>query len=347
MTLFTELQFERQGELYHEAALQMVAKHQLTAASIAPITFINNATFKVVSADQQYALRIYRPHQSSPSAIRSELRWLEALQAETGVSVPHPIMPPSDDALDALLRVKLPESSDALYGVLFRWLEGEIRPPAQHTPELAARIGATIGELHAHSRSFSYTANYPRRKLTADQFVFWRLIDQHTPDLFLPEHHPIFAEVEAQVKAVFDAFSPIDYGLIHADLIWKNLLVAGESVKLLDFESCGWGYYAYDLAPLLLNYASEPHYPALRAALLDGYRQVQPLELDDAELDVLIAARLALSCFWLAQHLDNPELGAQAPALVAQRLNEVRHLLAGDSAAHTSGRLHFDEIQVG
>ncbi len=330
MPIFTELQFEQQQALYHEAAHQMVAKHHLTPATIAPIAFVNNATFQVVSAAQQrYALRIYRPHQSSASAIRSELRWLEALGAETALHVPHPVTPPSDDALDALLRVKLPESSDALYGVLFDWLEGENIPTAQHTPALAEQIGAAIGQLHAHSRTFSYTANYPRRKLTADQFVDWRLIEHNTPDLFLPAQQRILAEVAAQVKAVFETFSPTDYGLIHTDIIAKNIVVHADTISLIDFESCGWGYYAYDLAPLLLDYRSEPHYPALREALLAGYRQIQPLDLGDAGIDVLIAARHTLSCLWLAQHLDNPELQAQAPALVAQRLDEVEQLLRG------------------
>ncbi|MBA3471497.1 MAG: phosphotransferase [Herpetosiphonaceae bacterium] len=328
MPIFTELHFEDQQRLYHEAAHQMAAKHQIVPATITPLAFVNNATFQVVSAAQRrYALRIYRPHQSSASAIRSELRWLEALRAETELQVPHPIMPPSDDALDALLRVKLPESSDALYGVLFDWLEGATRPAAHHTPEQAERIGAAIGQLHAHSRAFSYTANYPRRKLTADQFVFWRLIEEHTPSLFSPAQHRILAEAEAQIKAVFEAFSPMDYGLIHADIICKNLVIDDQRISLIDFESCAWGYYAYDLAPLLLDYLREPHYPELRAALLAGYRQVQPLELSDAALDVLIAARLTLSCFWIAQHLDNPELEAQAPATVARRLAEVSALL--------------------
>jgi Ser/Thr protein kinase RdoA (MazF antagonist) len=329
MSLFTELHFEHQQQLYHEAALQMLAKHQITPFSITALSYVNNATFQVVGAGKQpYALRIYRPHQSSASAIRSELRWLQALAAETELRVPHPITPPSDDELeDALLRVKLPESSDPLYGVLFDWLDGEILPTAQHTPELAEQIGATIGQLHEHSRTFSYTANYPRRKLTANQFVFWRLIEEHTPDLFLPAHHRIFAAVEEQIKTLFETFSPTDYGLIHTDIIWKNILVQANTINLLDFESCGWGYYAYDLAPLLLNYSSEPHYPALRAALLAGYHHIQPLDLSEAALDVLIAARHTLSCIWLAQHLDNPELREHAPAMVAERLAEVEQLL--------------------
>lgn len=324
MLRFTELPFAQQQTLYHEAAQRVLALHGLTHASITPITFVNNATFHVAAGEQQYALRVYRPHQSSGSAIRSELRWLQALASESAVSVPRLILAPNGEVL---VRLKTAASSDALYGVLFAWLDGATRIPAEHTPDLAGQIGTTIGHVHQHSRHFSASGDHPRRKLTADQFIFWRLIEQHTPTLFLPEHRPVFAAIENRIQAVFSQFAIMDYGLIHADIIWKNILVQGKTIHLIDFESCGWGYYAYDLAPLLLNYWAEAHDPALRTALLAGYRRVQPLHLSDAAIDVLIAARHVVSCFWIALHLDNPEFRAQAPAIVAGRLQDIQILL--------------------
>lgn len=321
---FTELPFEQQQQLYHAAARRVLERHGLDAASLDAITFVNNATFQARAGERDLAVRIYRPRQSSGRAIRSELAWLGALREQTALSVPRPLAPPDGEAL---IRIRPAAGGDALYGVAFEWLPGQSPAPSEHTPALAGRIGAIIGGLHEHSRRFSPTGEHPRRKLTADQFVFWRLVERHTPDLFRPEHRPVFAAVERRVKALFRRFAARDYGLIHADLIWKNILVDGPLIRLIDFESCAWGYYPYDLAPLLLNYLGEPNYRQLRAAALAGYRAVQPLDLDESEIDVLIAARHTRSCFWMALHLDNPGLREQAPAAVAMRLDEIAMLL--------------------
>jgi Ser/Thr protein kinase RdoA (MazF antagonist) len=321
---FTELPFAQQQELYHAAARRVLAEHGLDAASLTALTFVNNATFQARAGDRELAVRIYRPRQSSGRAIRAELDWLRAISEQTALSVPRPLAPPAGDAL---IRTRPAAGGDSLYGVAFAWLPGESPAPSEHTPELARRIGATIGQLHEHSRRFSPTGEYPRRRLTADQFVFWRLVERHTPGLFRPEHRPVFAAVERRVKELFRGFAERDYGLVHADLIWKNILVDGPIIRLIDFESCAWGYYPYDLAPLLLNYLGEPNYRDLRAAALAGYRSVQPLDLDESAIDVLIAARHTRSCFWMALHLDNPGLREQAPAAVAMRLDEIAMLL--------------------
>lgn len=321
---FTELPFEQQQQLYHEAALHVLDRHGLAGASLTPITFVNNATFQARAGERELAVRIYRPRQSSGRAIRSELAWLAAISKQTALSVPRPLAPPDGDPL---IRIRPAAGGESLYGVACAWLPGEAPAPSAHTPELARRIGATIGRLHEHSRQFSPTGEYPRRRLTADRFVFWRLVERHTPDLFRPEHRPVFAAVERRVKALFAGFPERDYGLVHADLIWKNILVDGPLVRLIDFESCAWGYYPYDLAPLLLSYLGDSGYRELRAATLAGYRSVQPLDLDESEIDVLIAARHIVSCFWIALHLDNPGLREQAPAIVAARLSEIATLL--------------------
>ncbi|HYF63162.1 MAG TPA: phosphotransferase [Herpetosiphonaceae bacterium] len=321
---FTELPFEQQQELYRAAAGHVLERHGLAGAELADITFVNNATFQARAGDRELAVRIYRPRQSSGRAIRTELAWLGAIHGQTALSVPRPLVPPDGDPL---IRFRPAAGDDALYGVAFAWLPGASPAPAEHTPALAERIGAVIGRLHEHSRRFSPTGEHPRRKLTANQFVFWRLVDRHTPGLFRPEHRPVFAAVERRVKELFRRFAAHDYGLVHADLIWKNILVDGPLIRLIDFESCAWGYYPYDLAPLLLNYLGEASYRELRAAALAGYRSVQPLDLDDGEIDVLIAARHTRSCFWMALHLDNPGLREQAPAAVAMRLEEIAALL--------------------
>ena len=321
--LFTELPFDQQQTLYIHAAHDVLALHDIMPDVLEPLTLFNNAVFHVAAGSRQWALRIYRPRQSSGRAIQSELAWLTAINNETALRVPQPQSAPNGEML---IRTRN-HTDDALYGVLFDWIDGTTIEPNQHTPELAHHIGMTIAQLHEHSRHFSQMGEHPRRKLTADQFVFWQLIEAFTPRLFTPEHHAVFRALETRIRAVFARFQASDYGLLHGDLMPKNIIVNHAGVSLLDFESCGWGFYPYDLAPLLLSYLNEPQYPVLRHALLDGYRTMQQLDLNDSEIDVLIAARHGLSCAWLARHLDHPEIGATAPATINQRMHEIAQLL--------------------
>jgi Ser/Thr protein kinase RdoA (MazF antagonist) len=77
---------------------------------------------------------------------------------------------------------------------------------------------------------------------------------------------------------------------------------------VFDFDDCGWGYYLYDLCPVLANLAGypgavadNPDYPQLRSAYLDGYRTERELPVEwEKYLPVLMAARNANHCLWTA-----------------------------------------------
>jgi Ser/Thr protein kinase RdoA (MazF antagonist) len=117
-------------------------------------------------------------------------------------------------------------------------------------------------------------------------------------------------------------------GLIHTDLIWKNYFFHDQEVGAVDFEGCAWGYYLYDLAPTLLGYRDESAYPALRDALIAGYRTIRPFPTShERHLNTLIAARHVVSCCWLANHLDHPDLRKRADEIVLHRTTAIRSLL--------------------
>jgi Ser/Thr protein kinase RdoA (MazF antagonist) len=82
------------------------------------------------------------------------------------------------------------------------------------------------------------------------------------------------------------------FGLIHADLIFCNVIFHRGEARPIDFDDCGFGYFLYDMAILLDRIEMREDYPALRAALLEGYRQIRPLaEEHEACLDLFVLAR--------------------------------------------------------
>ena len=48
------------------------------------------------------------------------------------------------------------------------------------------------------------------------------------------------------------------FGLIHCDLRLANLLIDGKTVKVIDFDDCGFGWYMYDAATPISFYEHEP-----------------------------------------------------------------------------------------
>jgi Ser/Thr protein kinase RdoA (MazF antagonist) len=67
------------------------------------------------------------------------------------------------------------------------------------------------------------------------------------------------------------------FGVIHADLHPGNILIDGERLAVIDFDDAAWGWYAYDIAVVLVNYQDGPDLAAFERAYLDGYRGVRPV----------------------------------------------------------------------
>jgi Ser/Thr protein kinase RdoA (MazF antagonist) len=163
---------------------------------------------------------------------------------------------------------------------------------------------------------------------------------RHLPDPFAPEVLASIAAtvagtlsaaeadevsaVLARVRAVEQALGqgPDSFGLIHADLHQYNLLYAANTVRALDFDDCGFGPLLYDHAVVLYMVQDKANYPALRAALLAGYRQVRPLSVaHEAYIDTFIALRRVQDAVWVLEAGRHPAIGedwaAQARANLA------------------------------
>ncbi|MBZ0289425.1 MAG: phosphotransferase, partial [Anaerolineae bacterium] len=147
----------------------------------------------------------------------------------------------------------------------------------------------------------------------------------------------VFAQVDARVGAVMDKLGQgrENFGLIHADFIAKNFLFQDNDLYAIDFDDCGWGYYLYDLAPLLTQTRGEPNFADIYDAFWEGYTGVRNLpDSDRAYLETFIAARHLASCRWLAGNLHNPRIRERAPELIAYRTDELRHFLETGAISH-------------
>jgi Ser/Thr protein kinase RdoA (MazF antagonist) len=116
--------------------------------------------------------------------------------------------------------------------------------------------------------------------------------------------------------------------LIHADLHYGNLLFEGRTVRAIDFDDCGFGPLLYDPAVMLSAILDWGEYPALRAALLEGYRRVRPLSAEhESYLDTFIALRQMQDAMWVLEWRKHPAIRSDWAALARRCLSPVAGLL--------------------
>lgn len=265
------------------------------------VTGRENRVYRVQTGSDEFALRLKRPGLRRKAELVSELHWLDAMD-RAGLSVPRPV--PS-------LRGALLEEVGGHFVDLLGWLSGQ---PLGRTGEPLAlddapgvfdRLGRAMAKLHLACDTWDRPEGFTRAAWDADGLVgdaplwgrFW-----DNPTLDAPTR-ALLARFRDEARSALAAEgAALDYGLIHADLIRDNVMVDGDVIRMLDFDDGGFGYRLFDLATALIKNAGEPDYPALKTALLAGYRTVRPL--DTRLLDLFMGLRAATYVGWIVPRMN-------------------------------------------
>lgn len=322
------------GETLLRIARAALAAYELPPQTrVRPIRLINNAVFEVVAEGARpLALRIHRPGYRAVEHIQSELTFLEMLADEvvgTRVELPRPVA-----ARGGELVVRVEER----HCDLLTWIDGRV---LKHQRGLGLRSTRLLGEglarLHSAAERFQPPADFDLP--TWDAQAMFSNASPFQPgqmDEFLSrEAWTLFQEVAQRTEAVFHELdgTPGQHGIIHNDYILINCHferdARGWKLGILDFDDLGWGYFLYDLAPLLGNLSDWPDaYSRLRRAFLSGYRGVRSLPTAlETYLPVLMAARHAVSLTWLAAKQRRGETDIPITRHVEIRVAEMRRCL--------------------
>ena len=77
----------------------------------------------------------------------------------------------------------------------------------------------------------------------------------------------------------------------------------GASLKVIDFDDCGFGWYMYDAATPISFHEHESKVPELIENWKIGYRRVTPLlTVDEAEIPTFVMLRRLLLVAWIGSH---------------------------------------------
>lgn len=282
------------------------------------VTLLNvseNATFRAddPEAAAPVVLRVHRPGYHTRAEIESELAWIDALRAEGVATIPA--------ALERRAGGRVAEF--ALDGaprevVAFEFVEGREPSPEEDLAEGFRELGAISARLHGQARRWRRPAGFVRKAWTFDTTVGrtphwgdWRA------GLGLTAAGRAHLErtagaLERRLAAYGDG--PERFGLIHADLRLANLLVRDGRIAVIDFDDCGFGWFAFDFAAAISFMETDPAIPTLKAAWVEGYRGVAPLDAEtEAMLDDFVMLRRLQLTAWIASHAETPtaaEMGA-------------------------------------
>jgi Ser/Thr protein kinase RdoA (MazF antagonist) len=281
---------------------------------VALLHISENATFDLQDPDEgrRLVVRVYRDGYHNEAEIRSELAWIEALRAADLVRTHAPV--PGRDG--TFLRTLAVGNGTRRRAVAFDYIDG-CEPASADLVCWFRHLGRVAGLMHTHSRAWPRPPGFTRKTWDFDaalgRTAYWGRW-QRALGLDRAGREQLRRAVDLIEKrlAAFGS-GPDRFGLIHADLRPANLLVDGDALTVIDFDDCGFGWYAYDFAASVSFMEHEPIVPELMQSWVGSYREVAPLdEAVVAELPVFVMLRRILLLAWIASHSETPtaqELG--------------------------------------
>jgi Ser/Thr protein kinase RdoA (MazF antagonist) len=307
---FDILSHEDQCRALEDLANDALSLYEIGGAARARlINLSENATYRVdgTADGRRYALRVHRDGYHSREAVASELAWAVALRRSGVVVTPSPVPGRDGEIIQSLAHSSMSRARNV---VLFDWEDGVEPGIGDDLVGPFETLGAVTARMHGHAREWTRPAGFTRltwdlETSLGDQAPHWGRwrdgmgLDAVTAALFARTVEAVGRRLKRYGKGT-DRF-----GLIHCDLRLANLLIDGDTVKVIDFDDCGFGWYMYDAATPVSFYEHEPQVPALIEAWVRGYRSVAELSREDeAEIPTFVMLRRLLLVAWIGSHSE-------------------------------------------
>lgn len=277
-----------------------------------------NEVFRVETPEGPLVLRLHRPGYRSQAELTSELDWMAEL-TRAGLRVPQPI-PTLTGERCVDVRGQL---VDMLTFLDARPLMASGQWNAEADPLHSARqTAATLARLHEISDQWSLPEGFMRPAWDEAGLVgpaplwdrFWE-----NPRLSITQAR-LFTALRDRAATELAAMEPsLDYGLIHADAVPENVLLAKDGVFLIDFDDGGFGFRLFDLATTANRLDRHDTSGRASQTFLEAYQQARPMDL--TALPLFRSLRALTYVGWVITRLHEP--GAEARC--ARFITEAEH----------------------
>ena len=225
----------------------------------------------IETADRSYILRISHHHWRSRLEIDFELKLLDFLH-QRQIPVSHPIA-----TVDNALYVTIPALEGDRYAALFSYAEGSI-PIGDLSCEQSKIFGQTLGKLHDTGLDFTYQA--PPKALTLEYLIDDSL-DAIAP--FLRQNPSDRDYLERKVREIKAQLADLPQKAPYWTVCWGDPhsgnahFTPDNKVTIFDFDQCGYGWRAFDIAKFLQVGLSAGMCRKVRDAFFAGYQTVNIL----------------------------------------------------------------------
>lgn len=251
-----------------------------------------NHAYLVTDGTNKYVFRIYSLNWRTEKEIREEIRLLQLLQ-ENRIPVSYAI----PDARGNYLQ-SLPAPEGPRWGVLFSFARGE--KILGYDAAMHYKIGGIMARMHQviKDRRIERTS-YTPGVLLIDSFErIKNFLSIETEEM------QFMQKAQQYLLQQWDAVdtNALRQGIVHLDIWFDNLnIYNNEEVTLFDFDFCGNGWLALDLAYYqmqVFNVEREPgQYDIKWESFLKGYGSVTPIT--DEEKRILPFLSISLYFFYL------------------------------------------------
>jgi len=271
-----------------------------------------NDIYKIETDTESFYLRLYRQGWRSKTEINFEV---EALKYLRGRGVPV-IMPVATHGGEYVTTIDVAEGSRHL--IITDCAVGDIPDLSNYKNSMA--YGRVLARLHTMSAGFeckderfSYDLKYlvdePLKRLKPHFFKY--------PDKWAQLTNQVYALAD---KLLPSSANPIDFGFIHGDAHFGNVHQHNDDMTLFDFDLCGYGPRAFDLAVFKRFSILQGKLKEWWLPFIDGYREVRSVcELDFA----LIETCASLRYFWEASMMANTIFEVQHWNLTESKLSKL------------------------
>lgn len=308
-------------------AREALRRWQLDDATLAPIAYRENMTFRVeAGARGRFALRVHQAGYRSDAEIASELAFMSALR-EGGVATPE-VVPARDGA--PFVRAAAPAVPEPRQCDLFEWIEGRplraagaaLSLPDEELARVYGDVGRQAAAIADIAESWQRPPGFTRPVWDAEgifgataQLGDWRGLARLTP-----AQRALLDRLAEGLRADLAAFgrAPDRFGLCHGDFLPENLILGDTGLRLLDFDDCGEGWFLLDFATALFDLLGEPPFDACLGAMVAGYRERRALAEEHlARLPTFLLARALSYLGWSATRSHLRKAEEIAPRLLA------------------------------
>jgi Ser/Thr protein kinase RdoA (MazF antagonist) len=260
-----------------------------------------NHSYLVSDGDDKRVFRVYSLEWRSETEINEEIHLLDLLR-DGGVSVSYPL---KDAGNSYIQQIAAPEGMRL--GVMFSFAEGE------KMLNLSEEQHYKIGEIMARIHSLTQGLQLQRVHYTPE--VVLQRPFQYLNN-FLPARSDEMAWMLSAQKYLLNEIAKADEtqlrkGAVHLDIWFDNMNITKEGqVTIFDFDFCGNGWLAYDIAYNILQIHSTERDVAERErkkkSFLEGYESVALISAEERRLLPILG--VSLYFFYLgiqAQRFDN------------------------------------------